>query len=155
MTTMRPQALQAYEAAMNVIALAPRLWQDLPGRRGRLGVDLRRAAIAIPLNIADGYGQHNAIARRHFFRAARDAARRCQILLERARQHRLIPDPALSDARAQLARVVALLDADSTQARAVRSEAVTTPLRPVPRPEPRPRSPSPRTCAAGGGPRFS
>ena len=60
-----------------------------------MSLQLRRAALSIPLNIAEGRGRYSVADQRHFFRQARGSAYEVETLIEAAtRQSFLKPDDA-------------------------------------------------------------
>ena len=57
MGTLDHEKLDIYQHALTFVADAQRLADDLPGKRGDLGDQLRRASTSIALNIAEGAGE--------------------------------------------------------------------------------------------------
>jgi len=52
------EQLDAYQAAIEFLALATRILARYPKGTGTLADQLRRASLSIPLNIAEGYGNY-------------------------------------------------------------------------------------------------
>ena len=64
------QRLDVYRCAVRFLGLAASLANRLPRGNAELGDQLRRAALSIPLNIAEGSGKDGKDAAR-FYRSAR------------------------------------------------------------------------------------
>ena len=66
--------LDAYQVAIDFLALVSRLPGRWPRGYGPMADQLRRAALSIPLNIAEGYGKRRADDRGRFYDIARGSA---------------------------------------------------------------------------------
>ena len=72
--------------------------------------EFRRAAMSIPLNIAEGSGRCAGSADRGRFRgSARGSAMECGAILDVVRLFKIIPDAEWNDAKGLLVRVVEML----------------------------------------------
>jgi four helix bundle protein len=76
------QKLDAYRCAIELVALTVEVQAAIPRGHGDLRDQLRRAAISVPLNIAEGSGRASeADASRHFA-IARGSAMECAAVLD-------------------------------------------------------------------------
>ena len=102
------QRLDAYQAATKFLAEGTRLAAKVPRGQGELVDQLRRAALSIPLNIAEGSGKFSREARR-FYTIARGSALECAAILDALSALGLLADDDLEQGRAFLERVVSML----------------------------------------------
>jgi len=103
------ERLDAYRLSIEHLALAARMAGGLPRGSGFLADQLRRAALSIPLNIAEGVGKVAADDQRRFFSIARGSAMECAAILDAARTLGVADERATSDARILLERIVRML----------------------------------------------
>jgi four helix bundle protein len=102
------QRLDAYQAATSFLAEAAKLAVKVPRGQGDLADQLRRAALSVPLNIAEGSGKFSREAIR-FYTIARGSALECVAILDALASLGMIEDSELAPGRAFLDRVVATL----------------------------------------------
>ena len=76
---------------------------------GPLADQLRRAAVSVPLNIAEGSGRFSAPDRARFFSIARGSAMECGAILDIVRLGDGADQELLDEGKALLRRIVALL----------------------------------------------
>ena len=106
---MNFQRLDVYRCAIDFVALAAQLSASIPRGQGALRDQLRRAALSVPLNIAEGAGRtSDADAARHYA-IARGSAMECAAVLDVARALGSLEEGAHQRATELLARVVAML----------------------------------------------
>ena len=74
MSTFAHERLDVYGAAIEFLVLADRIAADLPKGRAYLADQLRRAALSIPLNIAEGAGEFARADKARCYRIARRSA---------------------------------------------------------------------------------
>ena len=98
-----------YKAAIEFLALADTIAGELPRGRACLADQLRRAATAITLNIAEGAGELAPADKAGFYRMARRSATECGAILDVARTLSLSAVAPLRHGRAILLRIVAML----------------------------------------------
>ena len=107
MTTRRPtldhENLDVYRLAIEFLALALEIVDSLPRGRRELRSQLERAAMSIPLNIAEGSGKTSPPDRARYYATARGSALDVCGLLRHAS-----PDQ-LDRAKHLLGRIVAML----------------------------------------------
>jgi len=103
------ERLDVYRTSVEFLALAWQLGEALPRGQSALGDQLRRAALSVLLNIAEGTGRvGDADVRRH--RAiARGSAMECAAILDVLRVLSLAPPDLLIQGRALLLRIVSML----------------------------------------------
>lgn len=101
--------LDAYQAAIDFLALAQRLLGQLPRGYAPVADQLRRAALSIPLNIAEGYGKRGRDDRARFYDIARGSAHECGAILDVSRVLQIIDEPTYGRGKTLLHRIVAML----------------------------------------------
>ncbi len=77
--------------------------------RSSLADQLRRAAMSVCLNTAEGAGEYSAAEKARFYRLARRSATECAAALDICRALRLVDEPALDKGDDQLRRIVSML----------------------------------------------
>ena len=102
------QRLDVYRCAIEFLALSSSLVRRVPRGHGELADQLRRAALSVPLNIAEGSRKGDRDAER-FYRIARGSALECAAVLDAMAALGFIEGPGLVEGRGLLERVVAML----------------------------------------------
>lgn len=102
------QRLDVYRCAVRLLALAASLVTRLPRGNGELADQLRRAALSIPLNIAEGSGKEGRDASR-YYGIARASALECAAVLDAMEPLGLVKGAELSEERELVERVVSML----------------------------------------------
>jgi four helix bundle protein len=102
------QRLDAYRTATKFLAIAWKLATETPKGFGDLVDQLRRAALSVPLNIAEGSGKFNRDAAR-FYTIARGSALECAAILDALAAMGVFDEAKLEDARELLERIVSML----------------------------------------------
>jgi four helix bundle protein len=103
------QRLDVYQCAIEFLAIAVQLCATIPRGHAELRDQLRRAALSVPLNIAEGAGRtSDADAARHFA-IARGSAMECAAVLDVIRALGVLQEQPYHQATDLLARVVAML----------------------------------------------
>ena len=101
--------LDAYQAAIEFLALAAELISQYPRGHGSMADQFKRASLSIPLNIAEGYGKRSPDDRARFYDIARGSAHECGALLDAAQILQLIDRPTFVRAKTLLHRIVSML----------------------------------------------
>ena len=103
------ERLDVYQRSIEFLALAFAVAERVPREYASLADQLKRAAMSIPLNIAEGSAKPDGPDRRRYHAIARGSAMECAAILDVIR---LLPDPqlgALQEAKNLLIRVVEML----------------------------------------------
>ncbi len=102
------QRLDVYRCAAQFLGLAARLGERVPRGFGSLAEQLRRAALSVPLNIAEGSGKSDRDAQR-FYAIARGSALECAAILDAFGALGFVPDSDLTEPLDLLERIVSML----------------------------------------------
>jgi four helix bundle protein len=95
--------LKAYQVSLDWVEAAEQLCNRSKNELTRAFVDqLQRAALSIPLNLAEGNGRWHAAEKRQFFWIARGSVFECVPLIEILKRKKLISDVDYEKARDQL-----------------------------------------------------
>jgi len=100
--------VDVYRCSVRFLGLAASRAAHLPRGHAELADQLRRAALSIPLNIAEGSGRQGRDAARSFG-IARGSALECAAVLDAVEALGLLPGAALIDERNLLERIVSML----------------------------------------------
>jgi len=103
------ERLDVYQAAIEFVATAHALGQRFPPGYGDLADQLRRAAISIPLNVAEGAGEFSAREKARFYRMGLRSATECAAILDVLRVMRIADESELGAGRELLLRIVSML----------------------------------------------
>jgi len=76
------QRLDVYKCAIQLLTACSRLSDDMPKGYTSLGEQLRRAAVSIPLNIAEGCGRSGTADGARFYAIARGSTMECGAILD-------------------------------------------------------------------------
>ncbi len=103
------QKLDVYRAAIEFVAAADSVVEDLPRGRSYVADQLLRAATSIPLNIAEGAGEYSSKEKARFYRIARRSATECAAILDVCETLELVEPKELAGPRELLMRIVSML----------------------------------------------
>ena len=98
-----------YRAALEFIIVIKNTVEQFPSGNGYLVDQLRRAGTSVPLNIAEGAGEHSANEKARFYRMAKRSATECASILDVCKQLELISEDRYKKGRELLLRIVAML----------------------------------------------
>jgi four helix bundle protein len=101
--------LDAYQAAIEFLALVARLLERFPRGYGPMADQLRRAALSIPLNIAEGYGKRGIDDRARFYDIARGSTHECGAILDASRVLQIVDEATYVQGKTLLHRIVSML----------------------------------------------
>jgi four helix bundle protein len=107
MTQLHHERLDAYQTAIEFLALTSTL--QYPKGHAALSDQLRRAALSIPLNIAEGYGKRTDADRNRFYDVARGSAHECGAVLDAAMVLGILDEETHRRSKALLVRIVSML----------------------------------------------
>ena len=102
------QRLDVYRCAVQFLAIAARLGEQAPRGYGSLAEQLRRAALSIPLHIAEGSGKSDRDAQR-FYAIARGSALECAAIVDAFGALGFMQPSELTEPLELLERVVSML----------------------------------------------
>ena len=102
------QRLDAYRAATEFLGVTWRIVGRIPKGHGEIVDQLRRAALSVPLNIAEGSGKFNRDAVR-FYTIARGSALECAAILDALEVTTVFNEADLKQGRDLLERIVSML----------------------------------------------
>jgi len=103
------EKLDVYQVAIEFVTLADEIVEHLPRGRAYLSDQLHRAALSIPLNIAEGAGEYAIEEKARFYRMAKRSATECAGILDVCGRLRLIDEQRQAKGRELLIRIVAML----------------------------------------------
>ena len=98
-----------YQAALDLIIVIRDVVEKLPRGNAYLADQLQRAGASIPLNIAEGSGEHALPEKARFYRMAKRSATECASILDVCRRLGMLDEPLYTKGRALLLRIVAML----------------------------------------------
>lgn len=101
--------LGVYSAAIDWVADADQVAEQLPRGRGYLADQLRRASTSVALNIAEGAGEFARDDKARFYRMARRSATECAAILDVCRHLELLDSDAYESGRDRLLSIVSML----------------------------------------------
>ena len=105
------EKLKAYPISIKFVAVVAQITESAPRGHGKLVDQLNRAAISIPLNIAEGSGRTSLGDRKRFYAIARGSAMECVAILDVMRELGLIDNDSRERGRSLLHSVVRILSA--------------------------------------------
>lgn len=103
------EKLDVYQCALRFAGLALRIVERMPRRHAELSDQLKRAAVSIPLNIAEGAGKPSEKDRSRFNAIARGSAMECGAIIDMLQLLSLAEPHAADEAKSLLVRLVAML----------------------------------------------
>ena len=106
---MSYEKLDVYKLAMEFLALALKIAQQLPLGYSDLGDQLKRAAMSAPQNIGEGAGKRTAADCRKYFDNARGSAMECGVHLDICAAGSLADSAMIRLGKELLEREVAML----------------------------------------------
>lgn len=98
-----------YTAALDFMLLINSIIEQLPRGKAYIADQLQRAALSIPLNIAEGAGEHSFSEKARFYRIAKRSATECASIFDVSNRLRLLDDDNYLRGRELLLRIVAML----------------------------------------------
>ena len=103
------ERLDVYQVSIEFIAIAEEIAKNFPKGRAYIADQLRRAALSVVLNIAEGAGEFSKNEKIRFYRIARRSATECAAILDVCKTLKVIENEMLTTARYQLVRVISML----------------------------------------------
>ena len=106
---MSHERLDVYKCAIKFLSLALKLIGEIPRGFAPLADQLKRAAMGMPLQIAEGAGKRSAADSRRFFDYARGSAMECSAALDVMRECNFGTSEHLDAGKNLLDRIAAML----------------------------------------------
>lgn len=103
------EKLTVYQVAIEFVILADEVIEHLPRGRAYLSDQLQRAALSIPLNIAEGAGEYAVDEKARFYRMAKRSATECAGVLDVCQRLRLVEENRYIKGRKLLIGLVSML----------------------------------------------
>jgi four helix bundle protein len=103
------EKLDVYRAAIDLLVLCERVAESLPPGRAYARDQLRRAALSVANNIAEGAGEFAGAEKRRFYRIARRSGTECAATLDACRALGLLTEQRYGQMRGVLVRVIEML----------------------------------------------
>ena len=111
MNCFQHERLDVYQKSIEFLASAEEIARALPKGRAYLADQLRRAALSITLNVAEGAGEFAAADKARFYRMARRSATESAAIMDSCRVLSLVQLQDIARGREALLRIVAMLTA--------------------------------------------
>lgn len=106
---MDHEKLDVYHIAIEFVILSDVIIEHLPRGRAYLSDQLQRAALSIPLNIAEGAGEYAVDEKVRFYRMAKRSATEYAGVLDVCRKLQLVDEIRYAKGRELLIRIVSIL----------------------------------------------
>jgi four helix bundle protein len=103
------EKMDVYRCAVEFLALSAKTLNTIPKGNAGLADQLKRAALSIPLNIAESSGKTSSADRKRFCAIARGSAMECSAILDACRVLSLIDDNLVNEGKQLLVRIVSML----------------------------------------------
>jgi four helix bundle protein len=101
--------LDVYQLSVEFVVIADEIVEHLPRGRAYLNDQLRRAALSIVLNIAEGAGEYALEEKIRFYRMAKRSATECAGILDVCQRLQLVTEHYQAKGRELLVRIVSML----------------------------------------------
>ena len=109
MSHLDHEKLDVYQVSIDLVVLIDGIVENLPRGRGYLADQFQRAALSVPLNIAEGAGEFSSAEKGRFYRMARRSATECAGIFDVCFRLKLIEKDLYEKGRELLLRIVAML----------------------------------------------
>ncbi len=109
MAILNHENLDVYHRSIDFLTFAVRLVDRLPRAEREIRDQLKRAAMSVPLNIAEGCGKTTGPDKARFHAIARGSAMECAALIDVCRVAGFLTPAEAEDAKSLLTRIVAML----------------------------------------------
>jgi four helix bundle protein len=103
------QKMDVYQCSIEFLALAAAIVSRLPRGYSFLADELKRAAMSIPQNIAEGFGKSTEADKSRYWGIARGSAMECGAILDACTVLKLANAEILGKGQIYLERVVSML----------------------------------------------
>ena len=106
---MDHEKLTVYQTAIEFVVLANEVAEHFPRGRAYLTDQLQRAALSVPLNIAEGAGEYANDEKARFYRIAKRSATECAGILDVCQRLKLIEENLYQKGKELLFGIVSML----------------------------------------------
>lgn len=103
------ERLDVYQCSIEFLALSAQTLETFPRGYAHLADQLRRAALSIPLNIAEGAGKTTPEDQRRYYAIARGSSMECGAILDACRVLKLVETEKADKGKELLVRIVGML----------------------------------------------
>jgi four helix bundle protein len=103
------ERLEVYQAGLAFLALSIKIIAALPIGYASFADQLKRAALSITLNIAEGVGRRAIPDRQRFYSIARGSAMECGAILDAFNVIHLIDNEQFREGKTLIVRIVSML----------------------------------------------
>ena len=103
------EKLDAYQCSKEFLDLAIDAQEEIPRGFGDVRKQLRKAAVSIPLNIAEGVGKSGTKDRRRFYEIARGSAHECGAIWDTLQILGSLKEDQFSRGKELIERIVSML----------------------------------------------
>jgi four helix bundle protein len=103
------ERLDVYKVSIELVAELNRVIEGIPSGRSDIIHQAQKAALSIPLNIAEGSGEFSKPEKKRFYRMARRSATECAAALDVLQALDMVTAAQVEKVRGLLERVVAML----------------------------------------------
>jgi len=103
------EKLEVYQCAIEFLALSAKILDALPRGNSAFSEQLKRPALSIPLNIAEGAGRPNEQEKERFYGIARGSAMECAAILDAGRVLQIVDANLIQEGKILIFRVVSML----------------------------------------------
>jgi len=109
MSFLDHEKLDVYQASIDLVVIVDGIVENLPRGRGYLADQFQRAALSVPLNIAEGAGEFSSSEKSRFYRMAKRSATECAGIFDVCIRLQLIEKEQHKKGRELLLRIVSML----------------------------------------------
>lgn len=109
MKSLSHEKLDVYKVAVEFLALSQQILDSFPKGFSTISDQFRRAALSIPLNVAEGAGRKSAADSARYFSIARGSALECGAILDACNVLKVIQTEAFFRGKELLIREVEML----------------------------------------------
>jgi four helix bundle protein len=103
------EKLDVYQRSVEFVVAAAGIISELPSGYASLSDQLKRAALSVPVNIAEGVGRTSVADCRRHYAIARGSAMECAAIIDACRALNVASPDSLADGRSLLLSVVRML----------------------------------------------
>jgi four helix bundle protein len=103
------EKLDVYQLSIEFLALSNNIVDSFPKGNSFLADQLKRAALSIPLNIAEGCGKTGEADKQRFYAIARGSAMECGAILDACKVLKTSNDSYIKNGKNLVVRIVSML----------------------------------------------